>query len=88
MECSSVEQRHDFLHSYDSGRIEYNGGGCDGWLRAGGNDEYPIGYYTKKDLGFFAGAATRWGAEAATCTASLRPSTTLSLHTIPEGIRE
>jgi len=47
-------------HSYDGGRVEYNGGTCDGWLRAGDNDEYAIGYYTKKDLAFFAGAATRW----------------------------
>jgi phospholipase C len=47
-------------HSYQGGRIEYNGGACDGWLRAGDNDEYAIGYYTKKDLPFYAGAATRW----------------------------
>ena len=47
-------------HSYAGGRIEYNGGACDGWLRAGDNDEYAIGYYTKKDLAFYAGAAPRW----------------------------
>ena len=47
-------------HSYEGGRIEYNGGACDGWLRAGNNDEYAIGYYQKKDLPFFAGAAPRW----------------------------
>jgi phosphoesterase family protein len=47
-------------HSYAGGRIEYNGGACDGWLRAGDNDEFAIGYYTKKDLPFFAAAATRW----------------------------
>jgi phospholipase C len=47
-------------HSYEGGRIEYNGGACDGWLRAGSNDEYAIGYYGKKDLPFFADAATRW----------------------------
>ena len=47
-------------HSYEGGRIEYNGGACDGWLRAGDNDEYAIGYYTKKDLPFFGSAATRW----------------------------
>ncbi len=49
-------------HSYQGGRVEYNGGACDGWLRAGNNDEYAIGYYTKKDLLFYAGAATRWTA--------------------------
>jgi phospholipase C len=47
-------------HSYDGGRIEYNGGACDGWLRAGSNDDFAIGYYGKKDLAFFADAAPRW----------------------------
>ena len=47
-------------HSYDGGRIEYNGGACDGWLRAGNNDEYAIGFYVKKDLPFFAGATSQW----------------------------
>jgi phospholipase C len=47
-------------HSYAGGRVEYNGGACDGWLRAGDNDEYAIGYYTKKDLAFFANIAKRW----------------------------
>lgn len=47
-------------HSYEGGRIEYNGGACDGWLRAGQNDEYAIGYYTASDLRFFAGAAADW----------------------------
>ena len=41
-------------HSYEGGRIEYNNGACDGWLRAGDNDEYAIGYYVKKDLDFTA----------------------------------
>jgi phospholipase C len=49
-------------HSYEGARIEYNGGACDGWLRAGSNDRYAIGYYGKKDLPFFASAATRWTA--------------------------
>jgi phospholipase C len=47
-------------HSYEGGRIEYDGGACDGWLRAGDNDEFAIGFYVKKDLPFFAGAATQW----------------------------
>jgi phospholipase C len=47
-------------HSYEGGRVEYNGGACDGWLRAGSNDEYAIGYYVKKDLSFFGGAAPGW----------------------------
>ena len=46
-------------HSYEGGRIEYNGGACDGWLRAGNNDEYAIGFYQKQDLPFFAGATAQ-----------------------------
>ena len=49
-------------HSYEGGRVEYNGGACDGWLRAGSNDEFAIGYYGKHDLAFFRSAATRWTA--------------------------
>jgi len=47
-------------HSYAGGRIELNGGACDGWLRAGSNDSYAIGYYVKKDVPFFAGASSQW----------------------------
>jgi phospholipase C len=47
-------------HSYEGGRIEYNGGACDGWLRAGANDDYAIGYYTDADLAFFAQAYKDW----------------------------
>jgi len=47
-------------HSYAGGRIEYNGGAADGWLRAGDNDEYAIGYYTEEDLPFFGQAAPHW----------------------------
>jgi phospholipase C len=49
-------------HSYDGARIEYNGGACDGWLRAGDNDDYAIGYYVADDVPFFARAATDWTA--------------------------
>lgn len=47
-------------HSYEGGRIQFNDGACDGWLRAGDSDEYAIGYYTDADLPFFAGAARDW----------------------------
>src|SRR5688572_235777 len=47
-------------HSYEGGRIQFNHGACDGWLRSGENDEYAIGYYTEADLPFFAGAARDW----------------------------
>ena len=47
-------------HSYEGGRIQYNEGACDGWLRAGESDLYAIGYYTAADLPFFAGATRDW----------------------------
>src|SRR5919204_161133 len=47
-------------HSYEGGRVEYDGGRCDGWLRAGANDTYAIGYYTRDDLAFLGRAATDW----------------------------
>ena len=50
-------------HSYEGGRIEYNNGACDGWLLAGQNDDYAIGYYTASDLAFLGQAAPAW----ATC---------------------
>ncbi len=45
-------------HSYQGGRIEYDNGKCDGWLRA--NDVYSIGYYEQSDLAFFGAAAPGW----------------------------
>jgi phospholipase C len=47
-------------HSFEGGRIEYNGGACDGWLLAGSNDEYSIGFYTAADLPFYSRAARRF----------------------------
>src|SRR6059058_6135820 len=47
-------------HSYEGGRVEYDGGLCDGWLRAGSNDRYAIGYYTQADLPFLGAAAPDW----------------------------
>ena len=47
-------------HSYDGGRVEYDAGACDGWLRAGSNDVYSIGYYTQPDLPFLGLAAPDW----------------------------
>src|SRR5437588_2463867 len=49
-------------HSYAGGRIEYDQGRCDGWLRAGSNDDDAIGYYTQSDLAFLGGAAPAWTA--------------------------
>jgi phospholipase C len=47
-------------HSYEGGRVEYDGGRADGWLRAGSNDEYAIGYYRQADLAFLGQAAPQW----------------------------
>jgi phospholipase C len=47
-------------HSYEGGRVEYDSGGCDGWLRAGSNDDYAIGYYTQADLAFLGQAVPQW----------------------------
>lgn len=49
-------------HSYEGGRVQYNGGAADGWLRAGASDIYSIGYYTQGDLPFFAAATGAWTA--------------------------
>jgi phospholipase C len=47
-------------HSYEGGRIELNGGKCNGWLRAGQDDSLCIGYYEQPDLPFLGPAATDW----------------------------
>jgi phospholipase C len=47
-------------HSYEGGRVEYDGGACDGWLRAGSNDVYSIGYYRRPDLAFLGQAVPQW----------------------------
>jgi phospholipase C len=49
-------------HTYQGGRIEYDKGACDGWLRAGTNDDYAIGYYRQGDLAFLGSAAPAWTA--------------------------
>jgi len=47
-------------HSYAESRVAYNSGKVDGWLQAGANDTYAIGYYTRQDLAFLGQAALRW----------------------------
>ncbi|MDX6414074.1 MAG: phospholipase [Gaiellaceae bacterium] len=47
-------------HSYDGGRVQYNGGKCDGFLRTNGGDRLAIGYYTGADLPFLGHAARDW----------------------------
>jgi phospholipase C len=45
-------------HSYAGGRVEFDDGRCDGWLRV--NDAYSIGYYGRRDLAFLGQAAPDW----------------------------
>jgi phospholipase C len=40
---------NDPSHSYNGGRIQLNGGACDGFRR-GSNDDLALGYYTRADL--------------------------------------
>jgi phospholipase C len=47
-------------HSYAGGHTQYDGGKCDGWLRAGTGDLFPIGYYGARDLSFLSQAAPEW----------------------------
>ncbi|HYL05922.1 MAG TPA: alkaline phosphatase family protein [Thermoanaerobaculia bacterium] len=57
-------------HSYGDGRVQYDGGACDGWQRDGSdaaaaapaqaNDPFAVGYYAQADLAFFGNAAPAW----------------------------
>jgi phospholipase C len=47
-------------HSYEGGRIQLNGGRCNGWLRSGQNDSLSIGYYEQADLAFLGQAVPDW----------------------------
>ncbi|MGE5715110.1 MAG: alkaline phosphatase family protein [Acidobacteriota bacterium] len=47
-------------HSWTGGRVAFDRGACDGWLRAGVNDTFAIGYYTAVDLPFLGRAALDW----------------------------
>ncbi len=47
-------------HSYNGGRAEYDNGQMDGFLRAGNNDVYSIGYYGEPDIPFYAALARNY----------------------------
>jgi phospholipase C len=47
-------------HSYEGGRVQFDNGACDGFLRAGRSDRYAIGYYRRRDLAFLGVAARYW----------------------------
>ena len=44
-------------HSYNGARVEYDHGLMDGFLRAGSNDIYSIGYYGEQDIPFYTALA-------------------------------
>jgi len=50
----------DPTHSFEGGRAEFNNGACDGFLTAGNNDLFAIGYYEAADLPFLGKAAPAW----------------------------
>ena len=59
-------------HSYEGGRVEYNAGACDGWLRA--SDVFSIGFYRRHDLAFLGHAVPDWTSFARYFCAILGPT--------------
>jgi len=47
-------------HSYANSRVAYDGGKMDGFLRAGANDVFSIGYYVEQDLPFYSALAQNY----------------------------
>ena len=47
-------------HSWGGGRIQYDGGKMDGFLRSGSNDIFCIGYYGESDLPFYSALARNY----------------------------
>ena len=47
-------------HSYSGGRVEYDNGQMDGFMRAGKNDDYCIGYYVEQDQLFYSALARNY----------------------------
>lgn len=56
-----------------------------GWLRAGGNDVYSIGFYDQDDLPFMGRAAQAFTATALPRSRSLRSSSGNSGSSFPEA---
>lgn len=47
-------------HSYAGGRVQYDNGAMDGFLRSGKNDDYAIGYYVEGDRPFYSALARNY----------------------------
>ena len=52
--------QNDPDHSYDGSRVAYDGGKMDGFLLAGSNDLFSIGYYQEADTPFYAALARNY----------------------------
>jgi phospholipase C len=51
----------DPSHGWTGGRLERNGGACDGWLHPGtGNDEFTLSYYGAEDVPVWAQLTRGW----------------------------
>jgi len=49
-------------HSYSGARVEFDNGAMDGFLRAGSNDVFSIGYYGEQDIPFYGALARNYTA--------------------------
>jgi phospholipase C len=49
-------------HSYSGARVEYDNGRMDGFLQAGSNDVFSIGYYGEQDIPFYGALAHNYTA--------------------------
>jgi phospholipase C len=67
-------------HSFSGGRVQFNHGRCDGFLRSGNSDEYAIGYYTDDDLDFYGSAAPDWTVCDGYFSAIMAPTTPNRLY--------
>jgi phospholipase C len=65
---------HDPEHFYAEDRVAYNGGAMDGFLLAGDNDLFSIGYYTEADLPFYSALARNYTAFDRYFAAALAPT--------------
>jgi len=71
-------------HSFAGSRTSYDDGAMDGFLRAGDNDEYAIGYYVEEDRPFLSALARNYTTMIDTSRrSSPRPSPTASSFTPP-----
>src|SRR5260370_29601834 len=61
-------------HSYGGGRVQYNGGAMDGFLRSGRNDTFAIGYYVEADRPFYRALARNYTALDRYFCSILRPT--------------